>query len=200
MNYSLIIDNGINCEDTKFTKFFLDATVVKMCYSDFSWPIVANTMFSKAMRVKIDQELAVDKRWSDDAPWAQREKYFLFLRDHPLRNAWKPSSLSHNIFIEDLIDYSTMVNQFDSIKVVLDNFESLHTPWLKSNSQYFDPVLSAKKFINGHPLDTPISDIWTQAVVYYQIWCLYGIEVPHNDFADFFQSQEDFQKWLKSSV
>ena len=200
MNYSVIVDNGITSESTEFTKFFLDATVVKICYSDFSWPMVANTMLSKAMRVNIDQELAVDDRWPTLAPWAQREKYFLFLRDHPLRNAWKPSSISHNVFIEDLLDYSTIIGAFDSIDVALGDFKELHTQWRKINSQYLDPVLIAKEFVNGNHMDIPISDIWTQAVVYYQIWCLYGIEVPHNDIADFFQSQEHFQEWLKSSV
>lgn len=198
-NYCVLIDNGINHESTQFKSTFPNSTVIKICYTYRTWPIVARTMIDKAMESSIEEQLPIDI-WNTNEPWAQREKYFLFLRDHPLRHAWKPSNVSYNIFIEDLIDYSTMVSRFDSIDVAFDDFKNLHTQWLKSNSQYFDPVLAAEKFINGHLLNTPISDIWTQAIVYYQIWCQYGIEVPHNDFADFFQSQSQFQEWLKSSV
>jgi hypothetical protein len=37
---------------------------------------------------------------------------------------------------------------------------------------------------------THITDIWTQAVVYYYIWLEFGIEVPHNDFANFFTNTD----------
>jgi hypothetical protein len=37
---------------------------------------------------------------------------------------------------------------------------------------------------------TSITDIWTQAVVYYYIWISFGVEVPHNDYADFFRNTE----------
>jgi hypothetical protein len=40
---------------------------------------------------------------------------------------------------------------------------------------------------------TDITDIWTQAVVYYYIWLKYNIEIPHNDFADFFTNTDQIQ-------
>ena len=186
LNYSVLIDNGITNEGMKFKKFFPEANVIKICYSDFTWPVVANTMIAKAMNQDIESELPVDSTlWSSDEPWAQREKYFLFLRDHSLRNAWKPSTLAQTLMIDDLIDYNTLSQ---NINIDLDNFETFHHTWWNANKQYFLPVLTARKILQGQ--FEPVNDIWTQAVVYYQIWCEYGVEVPHNDYSNWFESYE----------
>lgn len=193
-NYSVLIDNGINNESQDFRKFFPTAKIIKMCYSDFSWPVVANTMITKAMNSNIETEIQVDQNaWNTTEPWAIREKYFLFLRDHSLRNAWRPDTTSVPIVIENLLNYRTLKN---SINLYLEDFESHWQAWLKSNYRYFLPVLTAQKILNGQFEYT--SDIWTQAVVYYQIWCKYGIEVPHNDLPDFFQDASHYNSWLES--
>lgn len=196
VNYSVIVDNGINNEETKFTNFFPDSTVIKICYSDYSWPVVANTMISKAMEVGLESELAIGPDWDTMSPWAQREKYFLYLRDHPLRHAWKPSNIAKNLFVETLSTYTDFVDKLSSFDICIKDFEDLHQQWKLANHQYFYPIVQADKFINGEDLDHPITDIWVQAVVYYQIWCKYGVEVPHNDYADFFKDQQDFQQWI----
>ena len=196
-NYSLIVDNGINNEGTNFTKFFPQATIIKMCYTDYSWPMVAQTSIVKAMHNTLDQEITVDQdSWPANEPWAQREKYFLFLRDHPLRHSWKPSTISHNILVEDLADYSSTVQSLTNTGAEINNFSALHSTWWEANKQYFLPITLAGQFVNGDNLT--ITDIWTQAIVYYQIWCQYGIEVPHNELADFFSSQQHYQDWLRS--
>jgi hypothetical protein len=193
INYSVLVDNGINNEGTKFQKFFPKSKIIKLCYSDFTWPVIAQTMIRKAMNRDINDELKLDVgSWDTIEPWAQREKYFLFLRDHPLRHNWKPDSTSSALMIEDLLDYNTLRRQLD---VELNDFESFYQSWWDINKQYFLPVLTAQKILQGQ--FEPVEDIWTQAVVYYQIWCKYGIEVPHNDFANFFSSTEEIIKLIK---
>lgn len=198
-NYSIIVDNGIDNQEENFRKFFPDAVIIKMCYSDYSWPVIAHTMITKAMKSNFDQELKIDATWNCRNSWAQREKYFLFLRDHKFRHMWKPSDFSFNIYVEDLFDYHTMVDKFSCAKIELENFQSLHQQWYCRNQQYINPVITANAFVNGIDFDTPILDIWTQAVVYYQIWCKYQIEVPYNEFSNFFVDQQQYLDWIKSN-
>ena len=35
-----------------------------------------------------------------------------------------------------------------------------------------------------------ITDLWDQAVIYYYFWIWFGIEVPHNDFANWIDSTD----------
>ena len=79
-NYCVLIDNGINNESDNFKNTFANATVIKICYSNHSWPVVARTMIEKAMQSTIQQQLPVDQ-WESDEPWTRREKYFLYLQE-----------------------------------------------------------------------------------------------------------------------
>jgi hypothetical protein len=200
-NYSVLIDNGINNEGRQFLQTFPTAKVIKLCYSDQSWPVVALTMFNKAMRTSVDSELGVSE-WNTDTNWARREKYFLFLRDHVLRHQWRHDAQTHNIFIEDLLDYDKFNIELKSTGIKLENFKSLWDQWYTVNFRYFDPVLIAKKIINQinnkESVDlTSVNDQWTQAVVYYFLWLEFKQEVPHNDYADFFENTDQIRQWLK---
>lgn len=192
INYSVLIDNGIENEGTKFKEVFPKANIIKICYSDFSWPVVAQTMIVKAMNKPIDQELSVDpNKWDSGEDWVKREKYFLFLRDHHFRRAWKPDQISTALMIEDLLDYQTLRQV---LGINLNDFSEVHRNWWEKNSQYYQPVLTAKKILSG--TFVPVTDIWTQAVVYYQIWCKYGIEVPHSDYSNWFKNYQDIVTML----
>jgi hypothetical protein len=191
-NYSVLIDNGINNESVRFTNFFSNACLIKICYTDFSWPIVAKTMIIKAMKTSLEQQLPLDSSsWKEGADWALREKYFLFLRDHPLRYKWKPGVQDIVINIEDLLTYQGLRQK---LNVDLEDFTDHYDIWFRTNSVYFDPVLNAEKILQGQFIST--NDIWSQAVLYYQIWCRYGIEVPHNDYSSWFESHEQIVKML----
>ena len=189
-NYCVLIDNGINDENTKFMSLFPDAKIIKICYSDYTWPIVARTMIEKAMISELAAELPVD-RWGTNEPWAQREKYFLFLRDHSLRHAWRPTQDSAALYIDDLLDYRNFFNKLNLLTSV-ESFDVDWAKWHQSNSTYISPVETAKNVITEVKLKRSqslnhVTDIWTQAVVYYYIWITFGIEVPHNDFFNFFK-------------
>lgn len=188
-NYCVLIDNGINDENTKFMSLFPSAKIVKVCYSDCTWPIVARAMIEKAMVSDLDTELLINN-WNTNEPQVRREKYFLFLRDHSLRHAWKPMSDSTTLYIDDLVDYSKFFNKLNLLTSV-ESFEETWTRWYHSNRVYISPVETAKNVITDVELKKyqsldHVTDIWTQAVIYYYIWITFGIEVPHNDFSNFF--------------
>lgn len=201
-NYSILVDLGVNSTDRNFIQVFSSAKIIKMCYTDTSWPVVAQTMINKAMKSTIESELAVDPElWSTDELWAQREKYFLFLREHNLRQAWAPEGGVDCILIESLLDYSKLKDTIEQAGIELAEFKELWNEWLAHNEKYFMPVITAKEVINKikqqKNIDLAnITDIWTQAVIYYFIWLNFKQEVPHNDFQNFFKDTDQIRTWL----
>ena len=203
LNYSVLIDNGINNEGERFKTIFPSAHIIKLCYDDISWPIVAKTMIDKAMQSTISEQLVVDcDKWDIDEPWAVREKYFLFLRDHTLRKAWQPAKNVTNLLINDVLDYSQLHTQLSTSGAELSNFESLHWAWQQANKQYINSVknsqLVVKSIKNNVNVNLDhISSVWDQAVLYYFLWINFGQEVPHNDYANFFSDTATIRKCLK---
>lgn len=194
-NYSVLVDNGINDENEQFKSVFPNARVIKICYTDYTWPIVARTMIDKAMNSNIENELPVDA-WNTKDLWAKREKYFLFLRDHLLRSAWKPNSVDFTLKIDDMIEYADLLNALEFCGIELDSFYAIWTQWQAANQKYITPIQDAKTIVNYVKNNissdlTHITDIWSQSVVYYYIWLEFGIEVPHNDYADWFTNTND---------
>lgn len=197
-NYCVLIDNGINNESDRFKQTFNGAKVIKICYSDHSWPIVAKTMINKAMHSSIEQQLPVDG-WDTDEPWARREKYFLFLRDHSLRHAWRPAA-DTVLSVDQLLDYNTLFECLNSI-VEVEAFDTLWHKWRAANTEYIDPVQTAQKVITSikhkqHCDLTKVTDVWTQSVIYYYVWITFGIEIPHNDFSNFFTNTEQIAELI----
>ena len=203
-NYCVLIDNGIDNESSNFKTTFPNANIIKICYSTYSWPVVALTMIEKAMKSTIEEQLPIDD-WATTEPWAQREKYFLYLRDHPLRYSWQPKS---NIIMDNNeIDVGELYEDYDdcrsSINAVAktEDFYNLWKGWRKANAKYIDPVKTAGKVLSWilakHSEDlTHITDTWTQAVVYYYIWVKFKIEVPHNDYSDWFNNTKNIVTML----
>lgn len=199
-NYCVLVDNGINSESDQFKSTFPVSTVIKICYTDYSWPVIARTMIDKAMGSSIEEQLPIDN-WESSEPWAQREKYFLFLRDHKLRHAWRATD-DNAIHIDELYDeYEEFFNIVNSV-VKTEWCEDLWLKWRASNARYIDPVKTARKIIDYVNVKwavdlSDVTDIWTQSVVYYYIWLRFGIEVPHNDFADFFSNTKQIIELVK---
>jgi hypothetical protein len=199
-NYCVLIDNGINNETEQFKLTFPNSILVKICYSDRSWPIVARTMIDKAMESSIEEQLPVDN-WNTSEPWAQREKYFLFLRDHALRHAWK-SNDDNALYIEELYnDYDEFFSSLNAVAKI-DHCQDLWVDWRKANAKYFDSITLADRIlrdvVTNQATDlSDVKDIWTQSVVYYYIWLRFKVEVPHNDYSNWFTNTKDIVKMLK---
>ena len=86
------------------------------------------------MSTNFDQEVAIDcNKWNTTAIWAQREKYFLFLRDHPLRLAWRHDVDCDNIDIDDMLNYEKFYKKIIAIGIDIDAFQPLWTQWYQSN-------------------------------------------------------------------
>jgi hypothetical protein len=173
-----------------------------MCYTDHSWPVVAKTMINKAMQSTLDTVLAVDSiGWNSSDAWAQREKYFLFLRDHNFRWAWRTEPEMDCVLIDHLQDYVKLKTVIENAGPELCEFKILWNNWYTHNKKYFAPVDQAKQVIVNIKKQqniklTDITDIWTQAVIYYFIWLEFGKEVPHNNFEAFFKDTDQIRTWL----
>jgi hypothetical protein len=191
-NYSVLIDNGINNTDKLFLKTFADSKVIKLHYDDLSWPVVANTLIVKASKSSIEKELPLDSTWPCQEPWAIREKYSLYLKEHYLRNAWGPDDNHYNLNVQTLLCYQQLKYFFNSFITVSD-FKSLHDQWLQHNYKYFYPVIQSVKIVNAiknleHFDVSYINDIWDQAVVNYFLNLEFNVEIPVNNYPDWFQN------------
>ena len=198
LNYVVLVDNGINNEGEKFKSFFPNSTIIKIGYSDYSWPIIAQTMIVKAIGNTFDSEVYVSPdHWNTSEPWALREKYFLYLKDHYLRHQWRANS---ELFIDinELLDYQQLKNKLLQFGIVTKNFKQQHLNFLESNRVYFNPVRTSQDILSKlkENIILDVHDTWTQAVVYYFIWLTYGIEVPHNDYSNWFTSTNDIVTML----
>jgi hypothetical protein len=204
LDHSVLIDNGIEDETVDFLHFFPQAKLIKICYDDKTWPIVAQTHIIKAMQSDLDSEIALDiDLWPDAADWARREKYFLYLRDHDFRHRWRPDHLSVPFHLKYLLEYDSMIQEFDGLGITVRGSEKIWQQWFASNEKYLSPVLLAQDVIrsinNGQNRDlSHIKDLWTQAVIYYFIWLEFGKEIPHNDYADFFPDTDAMTRFLMS--
>ena len=199
-NYSVLIDNGINNESEQFKSVFPTASIIKICYTDYTWPIVARTMIDKAMESSIEHELPVSN-WNTQDLWARREKYFLFLRDHALRSAWRSNSIDFALKIDDMIEYADLLIAIESCGIELDSFDDIWKQWQAANQKYIAPVQDAKTVIdcvkNNVSFDLRhVTDVWNQAVIYYYICLEFGIEVPHNDYSNWFTNTQEIVTML----
>jgi len=202
-NYCVLVDNGNNdSKSDAFRSTFPNATVIKICYSKFSWPVVARAMIEKAMDSTLEEQLPIDI-WNTQDSWAQREKYFLFLRDHPLRHAWQATNEQCLDVGEIYEDYDKFYSVLNSI-VKTDHFHDLWREWRRANAKYIGPATNAKNIlsniITGQHCDlSHITDVWSQAVIYYVIWLKYCIEVPHNDYANWFTNTNEIAIMLRDN-
>ena len=170
-NYTVLIDNGINNESRIFQQTFPDSRTIKLCYDDEIWPVVAQTHIIKAMKSTLLSEMDISE-WDTKEPWAWREKYFLYLRDHNLRHKWKPSPDVCNLNINELQNYNQLVNNLKSFGIAISSFQSVWNTWWHQNHRYFRPVVTARHVINELLNEKNISleyitDTWEQAVLYY---------------------------------
>jgi hypothetical protein len=202
-NYSVLIDNGINDTSQSFLNHFYNSTVIKVCYDNNSWPVIAQTSVVKAVDNSLESELVLENDdWPGNEDWAIREKYFLYLKEHTLRTAWTPDNIvgSHSLDILTLLDYQKFYNYLNSVvQIEVSNFEQLHSQWRESNYKYFFPVVESFKILealkNQQHMDVShVCNLWDQAVVNYFLHLEFGIEVPANDYANWFQNTEQISK------
>jgi hypothetical protein len=200
-NYCVLVDNGIDDESESFLNFFPGSKTIKICYNDHTWPIVAKTSINKAMNCEFNKEVYVDPQsWPDNNSWAQREKYFLYLRDHHYRKAWQQRS-TQDLELGTLLKYQSLVDFFDGAGIATDPFETFYQQWYANNISYISPVLIAQMIILSIKQKQNLNficyqDLWLQAVINYYLWLEFDFEVPANDYSDWFTNTNDIVTML----
>lgn len=200
-NYSMLIDNGINDESEVFIDCISAGKVIKICYSDQLWPVVAKTQIIKASRDTLDNQLKVDHRWPERKPWSIREKYFLYLRDHELRHAWRPSEKYDSLDLQVLLDYEDLYRTLSTLGILCDHFGDFHASMLEKNHQFFSGIIYSRQIIkalkDNRSMDIGhITSLWDQAVINYFIYLEFDFEIPANTYADWFTNTEEMLRLI----
>jgi hypothetical protein len=204
LNYTVLIDNGINDESMDFAERFTGARIIKICYDDYSWPVIAHTHIVKAMQSDLSTEIKPEEHlWPDSQSWIQREKNFLYLKDHVLRKKWRTDACTMTLNLDLLKSYEQLKACIVSFGIEVEDFSTTWEQWWEKNKTYFDSATQAQHVIDSlaqeRTLDlTHITDTWTQSVIYYYIWLVFQREVPHNDFSDFFSDSKQIHTWLQT--
>jgi hypothetical protein len=107
--------------------------------------------------------------------------------------AWRRTN-DYELQIDCLLNYDRLFAHLNSL-VEVETFDTLWKDWRQANAKYIDPIETAKKITTlvTHKQSynlTHITDLWTQSVIYYYIWIEFGVEVPHNDFSNFFTNTD----------
>lgn len=205
---TVLIDSGIDNDSSNFRKFITPDISIRICYNDWSWPMLAQMFYTRCMAAvkgsqqEISQWIRPDQgKWDNlTEPWVIREKFFLYLRDHSFRHTWRPGDVTLNISVDRFLSYTTLYDSLTNCFEV-SNFESFYNNWYQKNHKHFKSYLDAQYVIKNLHNNVDIShinDLWTQAVVYYYIWLQYNVEVPHNDYSDWFTSTDDIVTMLKN--
>lgn len=206
INYSVLIDNGITSESMRFKKFFHQPTIIKLCYSDTTWPIVARTVIEKAMKVPLESELPLGDCWPEISDWAKREKFTLYLKDHEHRWRWRNvfDETAIRLTIDNFLSYDNMRSSIESLGIELEDFSQTWHNWRIANKKYIDPIEFAQsiihdvKFHNERNL-AHVTDLWTQSVINYFIALNFDFDVTYADSHNWFTNTLDIVKMLNSN-
>lgn len=195
-NYSILIDNGIDNESDDYQKLFPSALHIKVCYTDYTWPIVARTNIEKTQQTTIEASMVKENfvdLWPSDEDWCKREKFFLYLRDHPHRHSWRANPNGASITIEDLLSYDLFLQKLNALGIKTADFLDIYTEWHSVNKTYIEPILKARFAIDNINKAQPLNgySLWDQAITNYFIWLEYGIEIPANDYANWFTNTSE---------
>jgi hypothetical protein len=199
-NHSVLVDYGIIYEEHQgFKKRFPDSKIIKICYNDHTWPILAQRLsIIKELNVTLNQLVGIN---SDDDDWFKREKIFLFLKNHGARSRWRPSKDCVNLQVEDIQYLPKLISTVSQAGIVLDDISDLHQGWWNANQQYFQSVQIAQQVVDCVNNNTDmrldnITDLWCQGVIYYYLWLTYHQEPPHNDWQHWLQNTQQINQWL----
>ena len=208
-NVTVLIDCGITDDTLNFKKHISYDFVIRICYDDWAWPLLAKLFYTRCMAAVDSKKYTLidfispdEMHWATSVTenWAVREKYFLYLKDHHFRYCWRPADGCVTLPIEKILNYkslhSALNHWFD-----VGEFEDFHKKWNNANNEhfsfYFDclDIMDCVESRKSRDL-TGINDFFSQAVVYYYIWIKYNFEVPHNDYSNWFTNTTDIVKML----
>jgi hypothetical protein len=209
-NVTILIDSGISDDTVDFKKIIHPHFSIRICYDDWSWPLLAKMFYTRCMSAVDSKKYQLidfinpdHDKWpsNESEDWAVREKYFLYLRDHPFRHCWRPVAGCVSLPVEQILNYTSLhitLNQWFNVV----EFEDFYKKWYSVNKEHFDFHFACKKIIDQIEFNqlvdlSNINDLFDQAVINYYIWLKYNFEVPHNDYAEWFTNTKDITIMLK---
>jgi hypothetical protein len=197
---TVIVDSGITDDTNNYMAIFPGATYVRVCYDDYSWPFSAKSFYTRCMSEVLEHETSIGQfiqpdagAWDNTEPWAVREKYFLYLKEHQFRHDWQPVDGVINIDVRDYMSYDTLypalskVGPLDDFKILYDKFyvnNAVHISWYVRCVDVFNSI---KNHENIDLVDLQ-NDLFSQATINYFIQIHYGFEIPAYDYRDWFKS------------
>jgi hypothetical protein len=78
----------------------------------------------------------------------------------------------------------------------INKFDDFYYKWRDQNYHHYAfyyntiDIWNAIKNKTSYSLNN-VTDLYTQAVIYYFIWLEFNVEVPHNDFSDWFTNTDE---------
>lgn len=205
---SILIDSGIDNDSDEFVNYINPDIRLKVNYNKWSWPIAGKLFYTRCMSAVLNKPTELNEFISPDIfkwnnvteEWAIREKYFLFLRDHAFNQAWQLHDSELSIPLIDILDYNSLFKRL-SMYFTITEFKEFYNNWQATNYRhygFYNEVTDIwDKIKNKIPYSlSGVSDLFTQAVIYYFIWLEYGVEVPHNDYSHWFTNTDEIVTML----
>jgi hypothetical protein len=200
---TVLIDSGITNDSEEFLNYVTPAIRLKVHYDDWSWPLAGKLFYTRCMAAVLNKptELAefinpdIDKWANGSENWAVREKYFLFLRDHAFRKSWRLRQDEMSLPLTDILKYDKLFKILSTYFTINDFFE-FYIAWETKNHHHYAfyyeaiDIWTNIKNKTSYSLDN-VTDLFTQAVIYYFIWLEFGVEVPHNIYSNWFTNTEE---------
>jgi hypothetical protein len=200
---TMLVDSGITNDSEEFLNYVKPALRLKIHYDDWSWPIAGKLFYTRCMASVHNNPTELNEfinpdilKWSNvNEAWAIREKYFLFLRDHAFRKSWRLKKSELSIPMLDVLEYQKLFKRL-SMYFTINKFDDFYYKWKDQNYHHYAfydntiDIWNAIKNKTSYSLNN-VTDLYTQAVIYYFIWLEFNVEVPHNDFSDWFTNTDE---------
>ena len=175
---------------------FPNAAILRVVYHDSAWPLVFQNCIIKAKLGSLAQDVAfASTTYGSSDAWAVRENYTLVLQGHDFRNIWKPIDHHrvHNLDVYQLLTdpvcaLTTIAKVVVGEVYGLETLPQRHQQFLTLNQNTTDHLEIYRTATTlpracdlGH-----IQDLYQQAVFNFYVQSTYDIEIPVNDYSDWF--------------
>lgn len=197
-------DDSLNRALTTFPR----ARILRVVYHDSAWPLVFQNCIIKAKLGTLENDVAFDhERYGSDADWAVRENYTLVLQGHDFRHLWKPYQ-AHNVYNLDV--YTLLTNPAAALEFIaeivggqvhdIQDLPQRHQQFLSLNQNTADHLEIYSLATTLPPaIDlTHITDIYQQAVFNFYVQTEFKIEIPVNDYANWFQNTDQVRDLVRT--
>lgn len=204
----VLCDHGWNHSSVQdIWRDFPSAHVVRMVIDEDAEPVIYHTYINKTGQT-FDHAQQVAQHWPEaNEAWAQRENFTLWYRSRPFVFAPVMHPRATNLAISQLLmspAESFLALSRDLGLTVSDpnGLVSFCRKWLTSQQQYCNIFLMWRKIINALDNDInldlgSIQDLHDQGYINYRVERRYNIEIPVNDYRDWFANTDELREMIQ---